>query len=90
MREIVHLQAGQCGNQIGAKVRLDDQIDVAKFNSSKTGEFLRERESCSCTTPNSAFKGPAAKLCGCTLHTTPKESHTILTATIAQFHRLLH
>lgn len=21
MREIVHLQAGQCGNQIGAKVR---------------------------------------------------------------------
>ena len=22
MREIVHLQAGQCGNQIGAKVRL--------------------------------------------------------------------
>lgn len=23
MREIVHLQAGQCGNQIGAKVRSD-------------------------------------------------------------------
>ena len=22
MREIVHIQAGQCGNQIGAKVRL--------------------------------------------------------------------
>jgi len=22
MREIVHLQAGQCGNQIGAKVRI--------------------------------------------------------------------
>lgn len=22
MREIVHLQAGQCGNQIGAKVRM--------------------------------------------------------------------
>lgn len=24
MREIVHIQAGQCGNQIGAKVRLFD------------------------------------------------------------------
>ncbi len=23
MREIVHLQAGQCGNQIGAKVRTE-------------------------------------------------------------------
>lgn len=23
MREIVHIQAGQCGNQIGAKVRND-------------------------------------------------------------------
>lgn len=22
MREIVHIQAGQCGNQIGAKVRI--------------------------------------------------------------------
>ena len=24
MREIVHIQAGQCGNQIGAKVRVDN------------------------------------------------------------------
>ena len=24
MREIVHIQAGQCGNQIGAKVKLID------------------------------------------------------------------
>lgn len=23
MREIVHVQAGQCGNQIGAKVRVE-------------------------------------------------------------------
>ena len=26
MREIVHLQAGQCGNQIGAKVSVDKQL----------------------------------------------------------------
>ena len=26
MREIVHLQAGQCGNQIGAKVGINDLI----------------------------------------------------------------
>lgn len=25
MREIVHIQAGQCGNQIGAKVSEDDR-----------------------------------------------------------------
>ena len=26
MREIVHLQAGQCGNQIGAKVRTEKEL----------------------------------------------------------------
>ena len=40
MREIVHIQAGQCGNQIGAKVRLNflqpalgyfEKIDPACF-----------------------------------------------------------
>ena len=33
MREIVHLQAGQCGNQIGAKVRHILGDDKLKFNS---------------------------------------------------------
>lgn len=38
MREIVHIQVGQCGNQIGAKVRRKkktsqeiDEISVEKF-----------------------------------------------------------
>ena len=34
MREIVHLQAGQCGNQIGAKVRgyqLSSMQDLTKY-----------------------------------------------------------
>ena len=33
MREIVHIQAGQCGNQIGAKVRKYSafQVDDKKF-----------------------------------------------------------
>lgn len=38
MREIAHLQAGQCGNQIGAKVRFDllnnFQIKVTNMYSS--------------------------------------------------------
>jgi len=28
MREIVHIQAGQCGNQIGAKVNTDFFLDL--------------------------------------------------------------
>lgn len=28
MREIVHIQAGQCGNQIGAKVRNNNMTDL--------------------------------------------------------------
>ena len=36
MREIVHLQAGQCGNQIGAKVRL---TPVQKFVVFRIREF---------------------------------------------------
>ena len=31
MREIVHLQAGQCGNQIGAKVSLEGAMLKVKF-----------------------------------------------------------
>jgi len=33
MREIVHIQAGQCGNQIGAKVGdyLNFTVDIAGF-----------------------------------------------------------
>lgn len=31
MREIVHIQAGQCGNQIGAKVRHDLFIVILFF-----------------------------------------------------------
>lgn len=33
MREIVHLQAGQCGNQIGAKVRKLFLLKVTPFLS---------------------------------------------------------
>ena len=33
MREIVHMQAGQCGNQIGAKVR-DIKLQITRFISS--------------------------------------------------------
>jgi len=33
MREIVHLQAGQCGNQIGSKVRI---IDIPSVPASYT------------------------------------------------------
>lgn len=33
MREIVHVQAGQCGNQIGAKVtiRFDFDLEIVKI-----------------------------------------------------------
>ena len=37
MREIVHLQAGQCGNQIGAKVSPKE-----KFISGKKSFFFEE------------------------------------------------
>ena len=32
MREIVHIQAGQCGNQIGAKVRTRFSFHSQKLN----------------------------------------------------------
>ena len=35
MREIVHMQAGQCGNQIGAKVRLKFAIERIFVSVSK-------------------------------------------------------
>ena len=31
MREIVHIQAGQCGNQIGAKVRFSTYATYALY-----------------------------------------------------------
>ena len=31
MREIVHIQAGQCGNQIGAKVSVDPFSLTVKY-----------------------------------------------------------
>jgi len=34
MREIVHLQAGQCGNQIGAKVSVEENLRTASFAAS--------------------------------------------------------
>ena len=33
MREIVHIQAGQCGNQIGAKVRFQNHLRIYKLVS---------------------------------------------------------
>lgn len=51
MREIVHLQAGQCGNQIGAKVGLyhfsclqfSRHIDLVKINHKKIQNFNQKR-----------------------------------------------
>jgi len=37
MREIVHIQAGQCGNQIGAKVCITSFILVSEFYRRKIG-----------------------------------------------------
>lgn len=39
MREIVHLQAGQCGNQIGAKVRNRFFIYFCNQESTKFKEY---------------------------------------------------
>jgi len=33
MREIVHIQAGQCGNQIGAKVRRSRRQNNSEFDA---------------------------------------------------------
>lgn len=41
MREIVHIQTGQCGNQIGAKVSTRLLIkSVINFNSDKCAHFF--------------------------------------------------
>lgn len=37
MREIVHIQAGQCGNQIGAKVRLSRLASCVPTRASPGG-----------------------------------------------------
>ena len=50
MREIVHLQAGQCGNQIGAKVTIDSMkfYQILALQTSKAGrEVPSRRVSCS-------------------------------------------
>ena len=58
MREIVHLQAGQCGNQIGSKVSvilvfivlrlkprvLIDVLKAGKFLSMRVVENARDRQ----------------------------------------------
>lgn len=40
MREIVHLQAGQCGNQIGAKVSKGIDNDIRPIQASREGLSL--------------------------------------------------
>ena len=46
MREIVHIQAGQCGNQIGAKVKIQPFLHIwaklAFLSLKKVGNFWRE------------------------------------------------
>lgn len=41
MREIVHLQAGQCGNQIGAKVSKGIDNDIRPIQTSREGQRLK-------------------------------------------------
>ena len=41
MREIVHIQAGQCGNQIGAKVRRLTQIIHGNNNIVKSISYYK-------------------------------------------------
>ena len=46
MREIVHIQAGQCGNQIGAKVKIQPFLHISAkllfLSLKKVGNFWRE------------------------------------------------
>ena len=46
MREIVHMQAGQCGNQIGAKVKIQPLLHISAkllfLSLKKVGNFWRE------------------------------------------------
>lgn len=39
MREIVHLQAGQCGNQIGAKVRIHFGLTIRSLKKAVSVTF---------------------------------------------------
>ena len=41
MREIVHLQAGQCGNQIGAKVKIKHPQKNHLIESVVLGSYFR-------------------------------------------------
>lgn len=40
MREIVHIQAGQCGNQIGAKVGYSFVFHTANFERGHSGRHF--------------------------------------------------
>ena len=72
MREIVHIQAGQCGNQIGAKVRLQNRPpNVSKlFSSPQFCVFqvascvlsVCDRWICRSSTARSARAGPSGLL----------------------------
>lgn len=39
MREILHLQAGQCGNQIGAKVNIKPSCIIMNNDCSDVSEY---------------------------------------------------
>ena len=43
MREIVHIQAGQCGNQIGAKVSNHSIMINPPYTNSMTHPFVKSR-----------------------------------------------
>ena len=56
MREIVHLQAGQCGNQIGAKVRPGSAIlRIVNFLAFNSQNHEREENGESNLSPLTAF-----------------------------------
>ena len=63
MREIVHIQAGQCGNQIGAKVcnHLRKKSSVGLFRRTLDDKILSEKFFGSCQ-----FSGEICRCCpGC-------------------------
>ena len=47
MREIVHIQAGQCGNQIGAKVSIDLRA-ISEKGVVIAGTDTTEKDTLSC------------------------------------------
>ena len=51
MREIVHLQAGQCGNQIGAKVSCVGSNSAVKIKGAKRPWRVNTSRSCVASIP---------------------------------------